>query len=194
MLRYFIVILLVLLPFSALAQGVNWELSDELDTPAAGGEFDTTFDTSAATELPTTLLTAPDELALRSGLTENELIELFGEPDAREISQSQQSIWKYGVSSLFLTDGKLIAWTNQQDVLQRARLRGFSGPISLERGFKDTRWKNAWQLREKTTPGEVIDELIRNGSSSSEDSQSSASLELMSGRSSISSSDGSFSK
>ena len=213
MLRRTIPLLSFLFPTLVYAQGVSWELSDELD----GGADEATFASSEAAAtgvgkdggssqsipvISNADITSPsiavggdvmrDEVKLLSGLTENELIEIFGEPDER-VTSNAQNVWRYGESRLFLSAGKLIAWTNQDDVLKRARLRGYAG-MPGERGFKDPQWRNSWKLRERTTSAEVFDELLGGSSSSEGSSQSIANFELMSGKSSTSSSEGSFSK
>ena len=113
--------------------------------------------------LPSERAPAPNiEPSGLAGLSSEELVRKFGVPDKKSADGLRET-WTYGQSEIFITDGRVSAWSDSGDLFGRRVKAGLS-PRGAEKEEKPLPagdgWVNAWQKEKKVTSEEVIDEII----------------------------------
>lgn len=89
-----------------------------------------------------------------------ELKPCFGEPD--EISEEKtRQVWHYGDCELYVSDQKLIAWLNPEDLGNRRRMRAMARRDNKEYDPTDkAHWINEWTPRKEVLPQEELLDLV----------------------------------
>lgn len=93
-----------------------------------------------------------------TGMTESELLQAVGEPDSRDTSRRTHQ-WRYENATIFLAEGRVVAWTNSEVLEQRRNAwevqKSISRPVEV---IEET--SMSWKPDRAATPRAVLDELI----------------------------------
>jgi len=145
---------------NCLAQGVSWELMDDLDREVSGSEQPQPQDGADQT-----LNRAPSpplhNSILRSGVSEAELIEILGEPDFAEVGIGSNKTWRYGKSVVFLVDSKVSGWSDGGDLEDRVRFGLDLRPAKPSYVRFPDEWLNAWKRTPVPSRADAVDELLQ---------------------------------
>lgn len=115
-----------------------------------------------AQDLPSINPQAPLEIS--SGMSDAELVDAYGQPSRKlEDKVSEQSTWYYGETVIFLSKGRVTAWSNASS---RRNALASLGPGASRTSaasateMRTARWDNAWTPPELDADTHTADEII----------------------------------
>lgn len=95
------------------------------------------------------------------GISADEAVSRFGEPDSKRETSPGHETWIYGKSLLIFADGKVLAWSDSGTLSSRENLASIKAAEKKEETDKKAGWPNAWTPQEQPAVGDELDEITR---------------------------------